>query len=415
MTLLPGRSRNWLLALLLAIAGSASAQSTHPEETIERKEKLEEAAPDTWFGRGALDRWLEPHDRYRDDLQQRHGFAWVAIFSPMVQLGTEGSQTLNEVLDVFAHWEGFLEHPTLGRSSIQVYLTHAQDGFANTTTSELAEDLGLVLLTNDAAADEVYNAIAVLAWEQVMFQERLRVLVGQLEPESTFDENEFLGYDRESFFARPLANNPVRPSLGSGPGAALWVTPNASLYGMAGLISQAGDPRYPDVGDLDDDVYLKFVEFGYTPELAGAGQGNYRVAWSRLDSSKEHPSSNAVMLSFDQELGPDYAVALRYAYSDGDVAPTKRFGSIGFIWRRAFGRNGDWLGIGAFWGDPSESHVDGDPSNPRLDDEYGAELFWRAQLTDRVQFTTDLQLRNPSNDDSDDLEAVLGFRLALFF
>ncbi len=62
-----------------------------------------------------------------------------------------------------------------------------------------------------------------------------------------------------------------------------------------------------------------------------------------------------------------------------------------------------------FWGDPSESHVDGDPSNSRLDDEYGAELFWRAQLT------TDLQLRNPSNDDSDDLEAVLGFRLALFF
>ncbi len=68
-----------------------------------------------------------------------------------------------------------------------------------------------------------------------------------------------------------------------------------------------------------------------------------------------------------------------------------------------------------FWGDPSESHVDGDPSNSRLDDEYGAELFWRAQLTDRAQFTTDLQLRNPSNDDSDDLEAVLGFRLALFF
>ncbi len=411
MRLLPVRSRNWLLAVLLAIAGGASAQSTDPEEAIER----EEAAPDTWFGRGPLDRWLKPHDLYRDDLQQRHGFAWVAIFSPMVQLGTEGSQTLNEVLDVFAYWEGVLEHPTLGRSSIEVYLTHAQDGLTNTTTSELAEDLGLVMLTNDVDADVVENAIAVLAWEQVMFQERLRLLVGQLEPDSTFDENEFLGYDRESFFAQPLANNPVRPSLGSGLGAALWVRPNASFYGMGGLISQAGDPRYPDVGALDDDVYLKFIEFGYTPELTGAGQGNYRVAWSRLDSSKEHPSSNAVMLSFDQELGPDYALALRYAYSDGDVVPTKRFGSIGFIWRRAFGRNNDWLGIGAFWGDPSESHVDGDPSNPRLDDEYGAELFWRAQLTDRAQITTDLQLRKPSNDESDDLEAVLGFRLAIFF
>ena len=67
----------------------------------------------------------------------------------------------------------------------------------------------------------------------------------------------------------------------------------------------------------------------------------------------------------------------------------------------------DWLGIGYFYADPSDA---------ALDEEHGFEVYWRFQLTHRLEFTPDLQVYlTPATAVDDDVTTVLGLRLRYLF
>ncbi len=71
----------------------------------------------------------------------------------------------------------------------------------------------------------------------------------------------------------------------------------------------------------------------------------------------------------------------------------------------------DLFGIAANWGRPNESSF-----GPGLDDQYGLEVFYRAQVTDNLRVTPSIQLlANPALNPTEDLMAVFGMRGVLSF
>ena len=113
------------------------------------------------------------------------------------------------------------------------------------------------------------------------------------------------------------------------------------------------------------------------------------------------------MFSFQQELSPRLATFFRFGTGDGRRTDVKQSLAAGVVFTQAFGFNNDWLGLGMAWQDPTDA---------TRSDDYGMEMFWRLQVTERVQITPDVQLYfDPSQNVNRDLEAAFGLRVGVYF
>ncbi|MBE9175957.1 carbohydrate porin [Synechocystis salina LEGE 06155] len=403
-----------MMAKCLLIPTVVVGQSTNPETFIENQETEANEKIDTWFDFNPLDSLLKPVEIFRENLSEKQGIDFSVLLSPIYQVGPDSS-TLNLAIDVFARWEKVVDGGNGNQGSINFLFSHRSDSLIGTDTNQFQEQLGLLLPVNDAEVEGTLNALQFLAWEQLLFNQKLDITIGQLDPESLFDENNFAGSDRESFIHRTLSANPVRAFSNPGLGVNLNVYPVPELRLAYGLIDGDGDGRYPDFSTVGNGRWSQIGEIAYMPNLENLGQGHYRLGIQYIDSAEKNPVDNPASttwsMSFDQEIGESFGVFLRYANGDGKRTNVKEFVSFGGVWREAFGKNNDWLGLGLFWGSPSENTEIPDPRN-----EFGGELFWRMQLNKRTQFTSDLMLIRPSNhNQGNGLEAIFNVRFSYIF
>ncbi len=227
-----------------------------------------------------------------------------------------------------------------------------------------------------------------------------------LTPGLIVDQNDFAGWDRESFMALPLTGNPVQnfASAGLGLDCALNLTDELSV---GCLVADAdGYPTYPDFKSFGRNfVYIPGLV--YKPTIVGWGAGRYEINFSHTERTERFnpaPSGSAVLVSCQQELGPGLVSVLRYGNGDGRRTDVQQSLAAGLVWTEILGRD-DWFGLGTMWTDPSDSD--------RADD-YGAEAYWRCQVTEEIQFTPDIQCYfNPSDRSRRDFEMVLSLRIAI--
>lgn len=401
----------WLI-VTTGVPLSGASQGSAPAETGggEGGSSLEYVR--THLGPGPLDRWLPGWEGLKRRLRQDHGFDVSVVYAPIFQHGTQGgrhNRTFNQGLDLYARWEGLVDHPILGRGTLDIYAQHRKDDIISTTAAEFSDALGTTMLVNDADAEDfdgTFNSVSTLAWEQELIEGQLILFAGQFDPDGLFDENAFAGDDRLSFIAEPLSNNPVQPGLDPGLGITMGLNATGFWYIRGRVLDGNANGEYPDVESLGDDTWAYQAETALLSSFEGYGQGTYRVSYRWIDATRRAPSGKAVALSIDQEIGPKLGTFVRYSIGDGDRAGTKQFFSAGIVLTEAFGYDDDWLGLGIFWGDPSEDE---------LREEYGLEAFWRLQLTRHLQLTPDLQLWRPSNDRDADLRAVFSIRMGIIF
>ena len=360
------------------------------------------------LGRGPLDRILEPPSRWLIDVEDSGGPAFIAYYTQMYQPGSQGGPdnwTVNQEIDAYWKWD-ICESTQFGKGRIYAYYYQVQDNFTRTNTREFAEAAGMVWLPNYNDAVGVFNALDILVWEQSSNDERYQALIGQLDPGVLIDLNLYCGDDTGYFFSEPLATNPVRGFPLAGLGMMLSGQPTDGIE-LIGIVSDAdASGQYPDFKSLGDGRWFYAGQLTLMPEIGGH-RGRYRLTYYWIDPTETQPRGRGLALSFDQQLGDAYGAFFRFSQADGRRRSVRKFTNAGFVWLAPGGWEDDRAGIGFIWGQPTDRS---------LNDQYGLELFYRWQLTARMEFSTDIQwIIDPALTTSRESLAIGGMRVRWTF
>ena len=396
-----------VLAIAVCAENRAIAQNRDPEAVFERAERREDTGVDTHVGATCIDRLLEPLANARDNLNDAGGPNFLGLYAPIWQTGTQrgdDDNMISQSFNLYGEWE-LLRIPR-NEGTLYLFYLHESESLG-TTAGKFAEAIGTTILPNDDVGDAT-NALAHFGWTQKLFDGRLELSVGQLAVKLMLDQNDYAGWDRTSFMAGPLSGNLVR----NFPIAALGIDTTIHLFDelqVSLLVADAdGYPFYSDFKSFGRQfVYVPGIVC--TPEIPGLGKGRYEVNFSHIERTERFApgqSSSVWLFSFQQEFSDDLAAFLRFGTGDGRRTEVQQSLAAGVVFTQFCGYDNDWFGVGMIWNDPTDGN--------RRDD-YGMEAFWRLQLTEKIQFTPDVQLYfDPSERSTTDLEAAFGLRIAIF-
>ncbi|WP_425398399.1 carbohydrate porin [Aeoliella sp.] len=394
--------------VLCPLSADGQNRDVDPRSVFEEHRPLSFASIRTsHFGRGPLDRLLESPSRWLIDVENSGGPEVIAYYTQMYQPGSQGGPdnwTINQELDAYAKWD--ICQSRLGTGRVYAYYYQVQDNFTRTNTQQFADAAGTVWLPNYNDADGMFSSLDMLVWEQSSSDQRFQALIGQLDPGVLVDLNHYSGDDTGYFFSEPLATNPVRAFPLAGLGLALdgELTEGVELVG---IISDAtADGHYPDFRSLGDGRWFYAGQLTLRPEIGGT-RGWYRVMYYGIDATETEPRGRGLALSFDQPLGDAYGAFFRFSQADGRRRALRKFVNSGFVWLAPGGWEDDRAGIGFIWGQPTDR---------RLSDQYGLELFYRWQATARMEFSTDVQwIIDPALTNARESLAVGGMRVRWTF
>ena len=406
----PARScRLWLLcpavATLLCAASPALADPDIAGK-LEGAADFRSRPSHALLGRGAADRLLGPYDALCDYTNQALGLDYLAYYATLFQQGSEDpddARSLVTQLHAVALWD-LVEHPMLGKGSLGLYFVDVRE-FLGKSAGALSEHCDTSLGVNDGDVDEPFTALVDLWWEQRFPDERFSVLAGQIELQGLMNANTYADDDTFSFLAQPVATNPATVIVPAGLGAFAQAVPSDRWYLSLAFVDAAANGEYPDFETFANGEYLYAGELGLTPEIPGIGAGTYRLAGFWRDETEAAPAAAGWALSFEQDLGERAGLFLRYAAVDEEECDLEQVLGTGVVLRRPFGRDRDWIGFAFMWGDVSDDS---------LRNEYALETYWRVQLTERLEFTPDLQIHiHPDRGDGVSLMGGLRLRIAL--
>jgi hypothetical protein len=429
-----------LATLLLPTIALGDMGADVREELKEFDTELEEPGH-SHLGRGFLDRGLEGYDALRDKANEKHDLDWYIAGSYLYQahdrnLKNGGKQWLNNFeLDLMIAWD-LVNSEKYGKGGLTYISSHVWEkrnftGLGSgATTDEVTESLGSVYKISDS--DNLDGRIRQLYWTHGTLDDSFKVHVGQIEIPAFIDDNAYANNDRDKFIAEAWTNT-TRSSVNIfGAGAAVGITPSDAYYVRAAFVDGNSNLENPKWSSFSKGEYIYTAELGFTPTIEGWGQGVYRISPWYADEAKLGDEGHGVNISFEQETPWDMALWLRGGVSDNRRNVFKSFLGGGAVFTNPFGFNRDRIGVALGWGktdNPSRSDDNFDDCfDDDLDDDfddcvvpgtkpdlvgdtYLLETYWRFQVTERFEFTTDIQLHmKPAKDRGRDVAAVGSLR-----
>ena len=263
----------------------------------------------------------------------------------------------------------------------------------------------------------------VEAWYQQSFaDEELKIRIGKLDITGgfhcrscpvSFDGNSYANDETTQFLNGSLVNNPTIPFPDYGLSAIVHWNPVEYWYGSFGVVDAQADGRQTGFNTAfhDEDYFFYVAETGVTPHFHcenGILPGAYRVgAWydpqpkAAVDGAKERRDDAGVYLSCDQMLSKEIASSedsqglgafFRYGYANSERNEMTDFVSVGLQYQGLIdGRDDDVTALGFSHGTFSSKATDF-----TQDYESVLEVYYNAQLTDRINLTPSLQyIANP--------------------
>lgn len=354
----------------------------------------------------AMSGYFEIKDRLRED----YGLAYTIEYAPQFQwdFRLNGVDTANDETNLIFQWA--VVDPANNKSGNLLGWYQISRTLGSRNTSEFMADVGVITPPNggDTAPGDSRDLWQMLAWEQWVLEEKLRLGVGKLTTRTFLNLNRYAVGDREDFMTPQLVNNTVVPfTARNGMGAfAQYQVDQAYLTGM--IREADGTSEGISFSTIDSGRWEYAAELGLTPKnFYGLGEGIYRFATYYTDAigkgAFNQPSGWALALSFDQDIGGDYGALFRYSYADEDWRAFKQRVALGMQIKHPLGYQFDRIGVAGWWAEPTAS---------QLDAEYGLEAFWKLQLAPNLEVSPDLQLIfNPQGNTGKDRVIVGGLRL----
>ncbi len=245
-----------------------------------------------------------------------------------------------------------------------------------------------------------------LYFEERLFQNRLLLRYGQMAPDDLLDDHRLRSAKR-SFLNQAFASSPAVGFPGAGLGwAARWTSPKG--WDVTGTLSNLESSNVDERADWswNADALFAGLQLGMDYEGWRGHAGRLQVLLWNGDGlpSEGLTSSRGTSVTWEQVLDRKTRGFLRYAWSDGDLAPVAHLLAAGVAWDRT---EFDRLGVAVATGEPSR--VGGQQQT-------SLELFYRHQVNASIVITPDLQMAfgNGLGGDRDWL-LLAGLRIGVSF
>ncbi len=367
---------------------------------IELEETEEEHGP--YFQTGPIELlepvWESMVDPFKEWIGLKLGLAYTMLY----QHATEGSEPRDAGagdVDLLGRWTLWSADEMPGVVSFGGEWRHS---FADTTPFELRNSFGSLWRTTAGFNTQTFRLVE-LWFEQDIIKDRLELRVGKINPNLVYDTFAWKG-ENSFFINQAFSLNPAIGYPQNGLGVVLGVSIPAPFYAILG--SQDANAVRTQTGfeTIDKSEFFTAAEVGLRPETP-VGRGRYHVLLWHSDrrSDFDLPSGHGVSVLAEQAFGEKFLPFVRYSYSSSRATIIQQMAAAGLGINDTFGFNGEALGVGFAWGEPSDR---------KLRDQYIWELFYRMQVTPRMRITPDVQfILNPSRSTRDDFVTVVGVRL----
>ena len=375
-----------------SIGGPASAQAQQEQDRLRR---LEDSR---W---PSLDRALDPAEQSLAKLRENTGLSLSFDYQALYQQASNGltdvDQSASGQLRMIGNWN-LLNRDGENPGSLVFVLENRHLLGQDISPSSLAGEIGYAGATAVTFSD-TGTTLSVAYWSQTLADGRAGLVAGRIDPG---DYSDILGYvnPRTTFQNYSILFSPVLPipDPGFGLGGGGFLTDQ--VYAL-GIVSDAN-------GSLTDVEWFpggselyKYAEIGWTPEHSKRFLTNFHLGMFHVDERTDAgvPESWGAMLSANHTFYNDLMIFGRLGWSDGAAPIARRAVNAGLMWRPGF--YDDLLGLGVTVADPSDRN---------LETQTTIEAFYRADLSDNLAVTADVQyLKNPGFNDKDPL--VFGLRL----
>ncbi|MBM4310065.1 MAG: carbohydrate porin [Deltaproteobacteria bacterium] len=231
--------------------------------------------------------------------------------------------------------------------------------------------------------------------EQALFDERLVITLGRLDPFAYFDTNEVANNERGQFLSSQFVNSLAIDSPEYAYGARITVTPLAWIALSAGVFE---DGR--KFANISKDR-LSIGELAVMPELLGRA-GTYRIyAWHNSSDHEKlrNPQNNnesgtGFGISFDQYLTDNVCAFARWGRQSSDIYEAKQAWSLGVqVAGSAWQRPDDVFGLAYGRAVPGGAFRDQLRADAiRTADEGRIEAYYNFKLNKHIFISPDIQV-----------------------
>lgn len=388
------------------IGGEVRAQTPAPESTGENVEDVvNEAAKGPMKPAVSLDRpFYNAVQQTKKEMREKIGLEWALSYTAIGQLtsgGFDANAAAEATTNFFALWKPIRDPNGIDGAGIGFQVEN-RTNYTSDTFVDMTAELGTLWSPNDSTSDD-YCQIKQLWVGHRLAEGKITYIIGKLDPGGYINKNRFAGSGNTQYFAQPFAKNPARAFPDNGLGATIRIAPADWIHMDAVVSDGDANSNHNPFSTLGDHWFVA-GELVFHPKFEGLGEGNYRLLlWNR---ESELGNSFGYSLSLDQNLGEKLGVFFRYGGNDGDLSAIEHIAAAGVSFLSPFDRPDDQAGIAVAWTGPSDSS---------LRDEYSAEVYYRMQLTEGIEFSLSAQIIvDPSASDRD-MEGVYGMRMRVLY
>lgn len=372
---------------------------------------LEEAAKPrvSWLEKNLL----QPYQDWKSGVGDDIGLSWGTDYSVQYFTASDSPADYSAsggMFRFFGSWD-LVNRGQRNAGGLRFKVEH-RHGFTSTTPSGYQLNLGSVGVTGGPFNDNGLR-LTNLFWRQEI-GDRLVGYFGFLDVTDVVDVyalgSPWTGFSNLSF---STGSSSMGLPNDAAPGFMLGGFLSDSFYALGGMVGLNSDPRDPWEGVervFDEGEFFKFIEFGWTRSKDRFYLDNVHVTLWHNDSITDTATAEGWGVNFSASFWVDdcWMPFLRGGYADDGGSLLELSLSTGVAWKP---REDDLLGIAAHWGRPNEGTF-----GPGLHDQYGLEVFYRAQITDNLRLTPSIQLlAEPALYPTQDLIVVFGARGVLTF
>lgn len=382
------------------VAAGASLGGPSSVQAQQEQDRLRRLQDSRW---PSLDRALDPTEarlaKLRDSTGLTLSFDYQALYQQASHSLTGNDQAASGQLRMLGNWKLFNrdgENP----GSLVFILENRHLLGQKIAPSGLAGEIGYVGSTAVTFSD-TDTTLSVAYWAQSLADGRAGFVAGRIDPG---DYSDILGYvnPRTTFQNFSIMFSPVLPIPDPGFGVAGGGFLTDRVYAL-GVLSDANGSMtevewFPGGREL-----FKYAELGWTPERSKRYLTNFHLGVFHVDERIDAgvPESWGAMLAANHTLDNELMVFGRLGWSEGAAPIARRAVNAGLMWRPGF--YDDLLGFGVTVADPADQS---------LATQTTVEAFYRADLSDNLALTADIQyIKDPGYNEHDPL--VFGLRLRI--
>jgi hypothetical protein len=336
---------------------------------------------------GSVSGSLDDYFAAKEDFNKNTGFTYMLEIAPQFQWDGKGNSDnhANNETNLIMRYAP-VDPTNIKRGNILVWYQWANT-WGGSTTTDFSTELGILSPPNggDTAPGKRRNLAQLIAWEQYFADDSVRIMAGKLTTRVLFNLNRYAEGDRADFFSPMLVNNPATHYTAR-VGAGFFAEYKQEDWYVSAMIRDADadlSKKLIDIDSLDSGNWEYVSEAALTPSnLFGWGKGVYRTTISNSNSTEQLQSTQTIALSFDQDIGENYGLFLRYTQADDTFRAFDKRLAAGIQFKNPLGFSHDRIGLGIWQADPTDN---------TLDTETGIDSFWKIQVTPFMEVSPGLQ------------------------